>query len=185
MAEHNSVKSKYDSFISKVFKFLACPLFTPIKITTLKVQNNEFSLTISYQFCHSQLTKPCVFMFHSHTELNLHSLAVELLVFQSSSKTTIFSNCGATVFFNALALRIRWAQYFSFSLIFSISPSNEYEVLISFRIDWVDLLADQVTLKSFLQHHSSKKSILQYSAFFMVQLSHLYMTTGKKKCSFD
>ena len=68
-------------------------------------------------------------------------------------------------------------KYWSFS--FSISPSNEYSGLISFRIDWLDLLAVQGTLKSFLQHHSSEASILQHSAFFIVQLSHLYMTTGK------
>ena len=81
------------------------------------------------------------------------------------------------VFSNELALHIRWPQYWSFS--FSISPSNEYSGLISFRIDWLDLLADQGTLKSLLQHHSSKASILRCSVFFMVQLSHLYMTTGK------
>ena len=69
------------------------------------------------------------------------------------------------------------ARYWSFS--FSISPSNEYSGLISFRMDWLDLLAVQGTLKSLLQHHSSKASILQHSAFFMVQLSHLYLTTGK------
>ena len=75
------------------------------------------------------------------------------------------------------ALRIRWPKYWSFS--FSISPSNEYSELISFRIDRLDLLTVQGTLKSLPQHHSSKASILQCSAFFMVQLSHLYMTTGK------
>ena len=74
-------------------------------------------------------------------------------------------------------LRIRWLKYWSFS--FSISPSNEYSGLISFRIDWLDLLAVQVTLKSLLQHHSSKASILWCSAFFIVQLSHPYVTTGK------
>ena len=74
-------------------------------------------------------------------------------------------------------LCIRWPKYWSFS--FSISPSNEYSGLISFRIDWLDLLAAQGTLKSLFQHHSSKASILQCSAFFMVQLSHPYMTTGK------
>ena len=73
--------------------------------------------------------------------------------------------------------RIRWPKYWSFS--FSISPSNKYSELISFRMDWLDLLAVQETLKSLLQHHSSKASILQHSAFFIVQLSHLYMTTGK------
>ena len=74
-------------------------------------------------------------------------------------------------------LRIRWPQYWSFS--FSISPSNEHSGLISFRMDWFDLLAVQGTLKSLLQHHSLKASILWHSAFFMVQLSHPYMTTGK------
>ena len=81
------------------------------------------------------------------------------------------------VFSGELALCIRWPKYWSFS--FSISPSNEYSGLTSFRIDWFDLLAVQGTLKSLLQHHSSKASILQCSAFFMVQLSYLYMTTGK------
>ena len=74
-------------------------------------------------------------------------------------------------------LRIRWSKYWSFS--FSISPSNEYSGLISFRFDWFDLLAVQGTLKSLLQHHSWKASLLQCSAFFMVQLSHPYMTNGK------
>ena len=81
------------------------------------------------------------------------------------------------VFSNESALPIRWPKYWSFS--FSINPSNEYSGLISFGIDWLDLLAVQGTLKSLLQHHSSKASILRCSAFFIVQLSHLYMTTGK------
>ena len=81
------------------------------------------------------------------------------------------------VFSNESTLRMRWPKYWSFS--FSIYPSNEYSGLISFRMDWLDLLADQGTLKSPLQHHSSKASILQCSAFFTVQLSHPYMTTGK------
>ena len=81
------------------------------------------------------------------------------------------------VFFSELALYIRWPKYWSSN--FSISPSNEYWVLISFRIDRFDLLAVQGTLKSLLQHHSSKASILWCSAFFMVRLSHLYMTPGK------
>ena len=79
------------------------------------------------------------------------------------------------VFPSKLALLIGWPKYWSFS----ISLSNEYSGLISFRIDWFDLLAVQGTLKSLLQHHSSKVSVLRYSAFFMVQLSHLYMTTAK------
>ena len=81
------------------------------------------------------------------------------------------------VFSNKLALHIRWPKYWSFS--FSISPSIEYSGLISFRIDWFDLLAVQVTLKSLLQHHSSKASIIWCSVFFIVQISHSYMTTGK------
>ena len=81
------------------------------------------------------------------------------------------------VFSNESVLHIRWPKYWSFS--FSISPSNKYSGLISFRMDWLDLLAVQGTLKNLLQHHSSKVSILQRSAFFIVQLSHPYMTTGK------
>ena len=93
------------------------------------------------------------------------------------------------VFSNESVLRIRWPKYWSFS--FSISPSNEYSGLFSFRMDWLNLLAVQGTLKSFLQHHSSKASILWHSAFFIVQLSHPYTTTGKTiastrhNCSFD
>ena len=81
------------------------------------------------------------------------------------------------VFSNESVLHIRWPKYWSFS--FNISPSNEHPGLISFRIDWLDLLAVQGTLKSLLQHHSSKASVLWRSAFFIVQLSHPYMTTGK------
>ena len=81
------------------------------------------------------------------------------------------------VFSNESVLRIKWPKYWSFS--FSISPSNKYSGLISFRMDWLDPLPVQGTSKSLLQHHSSKASILQHSAFFIVQLSHPYMTTGK------
>ena len=92
-----------------------------------------------------------------------------------------FSSClqsfPASVFSNESVLRIRWPKYWSFS--FSISPSNEYSGLISFRIDWFDLLAIQGFLKRLLQHHSSKASILWHSAFFMVQLSYPYTSTGK------
>ena len=100
-----------------------------------------------------------------------------------SSSATSFSFClqsfpaSIRVFSNESALCIRWPKYWSFS--FSISPSNEYSKLISFRIDWFDLLPVQGTLKNLLQHHSLKASILRRSAFFMIQLSHLYMTTGK------
>ena len=83
------------------------------------------------------------------------------------------------VFSNDSVLHIRWSKYWSFS--FSPSPSNKYSVLISFRMHWLDLLAVQGTLRSLLQHHSSKASILRHSTFFVVELSHLYMTTGKTK----
>ena len=81
------------------------------------------------------------------------------------------------VFSNESTLHMRWPKYWSFSL--SISPSNEHPGLVSFRMDWLDVLAGQGTLKILIQHHSSKASILQHSAFFLVQLSHPYMTTGK------
>ena len=84
-----------------------------------------------------------------------------------------------SVFSNESVLYIRWPKYWSFS--FSVSPSNEYSGLISFRIDWFDLLAVQGALTSLLQHHSSEASVLQCSVFFMVQLSHPYMTTGKTR----
>ena len=89
--------------------------------------------------------------------------------------TSIFPSIRA--FSKESALHIRWPKYWSFS--FNISPSNEHPGLISFRMDWLDLLAVQGTLKSLLQHHNSKASILWHSAFFIIQLSHPYMTTGK------
>ena len=95
-----------------------------------------------------------------------HPLLLPLLIFPS-----------IRVFSNESLLCIRWPNYWSFS--FRISPSNEYSGLISFRIDWMEFLAVQETLKSLLWHHSSKTSILQCSAFFIVQLSHPYITTGK------
>ena len=100
-----------------------------------------------------------------------------ILCFPLLLPPSIFSNL--RVFSNESALPIRCPKYWSFSFI--ISPSNEYSGLISFKIDWFDLLAVQETLKSFLQHHSSKASILWCSAFFMVQLSQPYLTTGKTK----
>ena len=96
-------------------------------------------------------------------------LCCPLLLLPSIPSTRVFSN--------ESTLCIRWPKYWSFS--FSIHPSNEYSGLISFRMDWLDRLAVQGTLKSLLQHHSSKASILLLSAFFIVQLSHPYMTTGK------
>ena len=100
-----------------------------------------------------------------------HLILCRLLLFLPSISPSI------GVFSSESALRIRWPKSWSFS--FSISPSNEHLGLISFRMDWLDLLAVQGTLKSLLQHHSSKVSILQRSAFFTVQLSNPYMTTGK------
>ena len=100
-----------------------------------------------------------------------HLLLCDPLLLLSS----IFPNI--RVFSNDSALHIRWPKYWSFS--FSISPSNEHSRLIFFRMDWLDVLAVQGTLKSLLQHKSSKESIFQCSAFFIVQLSHLYVTTGK------
>ena len=103
---------------------------------------------------------PCNHLTHCHPLLLLPSIFPSIRVFSNES-----------------VLCIRWAKNWSFS--FSIGPSNEHPGLISFRMGWLDLLAVQGTLKSLLQHHSSKASILQCSAFFMVQLSHPYMTTGK------
>ena len=100
-----------------------------------------------------------------------HLILCQLLLLPSSIFPII------RVFSNESTLRIRWPKYWSFS--FNISPSNEHPGLISFKMDWLDLLAVQGTLKSLLQHHSSKASILQRSAFFIVQLSHPHLTTGK------
>ena len=113
------------------------------------------------------------------TQTNVHSLsdAIQQLILCHSllPLPSIFPSI--RVFSNESALCIRWPKYWSFS--FNISPSNEHPGLISFRMDWLDLLAVQGTLNSLLQHHSSKASILQHSAFFIVQLSHPYMATGK------
>ena len=97
--------------------------------------------------------------------------------YRLSSPSSAFSFPSIKIFSNESVLHIRWPKYWSFS--FSISPSNEYSGLISCRMDQLDLLSVQRTLKSLLQHHSSKASILPHSAFFIVQLSHPYMTTGK------
>ena len=104
-----------------------------------------------------------------------HPIILSILCHPLHLPASIFLS--TRVFSNESVLHIRWPKYWSFS--FRISPSNEYSWLISFRMDWLDLLAVQGTLKSLLQHHSSKASNLQYSAFFIIQLSHPHMTTGK------
>ena len=113
----------------------------------------------------------------THVHLVSDAIQPSHPLLSTSSPSSVFSNI--RVFPNDSLLHIRWPKYWNFS--FNISPSNEYSGLISFRMDWFDHLAVQRTLKSLLQHHSSKASILRHSAFFMVQLSHPYMTTGKTK----
>ena len=119
---------------------------------------------------HHQLPKITHLMSTESVMPSNHLILYHLLVLSS-----IFPRI--RVFSNESALRIRWPKYLNFS--FNISPSNEHPGLISFRMDWLDLLVVQGTPKSLLQHHSSKASILRRSAFFIVQLSHPYMTTGK------
>ena len=116
---------------------------------------------------HHQLLEPA--QTHVHCHWCYPTISSSVVPFSGLQSIRVFSN--------ESVLHIRWSKYWSFS--FSISPSNEYSGLISFRTDWLDLLAVQGTLKSLLQHHSSSASMLWCSAFFMVQLSHLYMTTGK------
>ena len=113
------------------------------------------------------------------TQIHVHSVSDAIQ--RSHPLSTVLLTCSIIlsirVFSSESVLHIRWPKYWSFS--FSISPSNEHPGLISFRMDWLDLPAVQGTLKNLLQHHSSKASIFQHSAFFIVQLSHPYMTTGK------
>ena len=123
------------------------------------------SLSITNSWCLFKLTSIESVM-PSHHLILCHPLLLLPSIFPS-----------IRVFSNESVLHMRWPKYWSFS--FSISPSSEHPGLISFRMDWLDLLAVQGTLKSLLQHHSSKASVLQRSAFFIVQLSHPYMTTGK------
>ena len=120
---------------------------------------------------HCQLLEP------SQTHIHWVGDAIQPSYSLSSPSAPAFNLSQLQVFSNESVLCIRWQKYWSVS--FSISPSNQYSGLISFRMDWLNLLAVQGTLKSFLQYHSSKASILWHSAFFMVQLSRPYMTTGK------
>ena len=141
--------------------------------------------SVSVQF--SSVAKSCLTFCGSLSNTNSQSLP-KLISIESMMPSNHLILCrpllllpsifpSIRVFSNESALRIRWPKYWSFS--FNISPSNEHPGLISFRMDWLDLLAVQKTLKNLFQHHSSKASILQHSAFFTVQLSHPYMTTGK------
>ena len=163
--------------------------------TELNWATNTFTLGINYLFSRSVQSLSHVWLcdtmdcstpsFHVHhqlaqlaqTHIQWYSDAIKLshsLLPPSPPAFCLSQHQGLS---NGSVLCIRWPKYWSFS--FSISPSNEYLGLISFKIDWFDLLAVQETLKSLLQYHSSKASILQYSAFFIVKLSHSYVTTGK------
>ena len=120
---------------------------------------------------HHQLLEPTQTHVHGVSDVIHHLILCRPLLLLPSIFPSI------RVFSNESALRFRWPKYWSFN--FSISPSSEHPGMISFRMGWLDLLAAQRTLKSLLQHHSSKASILRHSAFFTVRLSHPYMTTGK------
>ena len=149
------------------------------------MKRRSTSSIISYSVAQSCLTL-CDPMNHSTPGLPVHYQLLESTqthvhwvgdAIQPSHPLSSPSPPSIRVFSNESVLRIRWPKYWSFN--FNISPSNEHPGLISFRMDCLDLFVVQGTLKSLLQHHSSKASILQLSAFFVVQLSHLYMTTGK------
>ena len=132
------------------------PPWTAVRQDSLSITNSWSLIKLMF----AELVMPSNHLILCHPLLLLTSILPSIRVFPNES-----------------VLHIRWPKYWSFS--FSISPSNEYSGLISFRIDWLDLLAVQRTLKSLLQHESSKESVLRCSAFLMVQLSQPYMTTGK------
>ena len=158
-----------------------------------RTQQGRSSTTKQMNCCCCSVVKPCPTLWTSRTAARQTSLSfiitrtlLKLMSLESMISSNHHNVChpliflhsvfpSITVFFNESALRIRWPKYWSFI----ISSSNEYSGLISFRIDWFDLLAVQGTLKSLLQYHKSKVSVLQWSTFFMAQLSHLYMTTGQ------
>ena len=147
--------------------------------------NSSVQLLSHVQLFTTPLTAACqpsLFITKSQSLLRLMSIESVWCHPTISSSVIPFSSClqsfpASGSFPMSQFFRIRWPKYWSFS--FSISPSNEYSGLICFRIDWFDLLAVQTTVKSLLQHHSSKASILRCSTFFMIQLSHPYMTKGK------
>ena len=156
----------------------------------LKCHNDFFSEVFVVQSL-SQVRLFAIPWTAAHQASLSFTISLSLLKFMSTESVMVskhFSLCcpflllpsivpSIRIFSSELAFYIRWPKYWSFS--FSISPSNECSGLISFRIDWFNILAVQGTRKSLLQHHSSKASILRHSAFFIVQLSHPYMTTGK------
>ena len=143
----------------------------------VKVSVAEWCLTLCNPMDCSMPGFPVYHQLLELTKIHVHWVGDTTI----SSSVVPFSSCPqslpASVFSNESTLHMRWLKYWSFS--FSISPSKEHPGMISFRMHWLDLLAVQGTLRSLLQHHSSKASILQRSAFFTVHLSHLYMTTGK------
>ena len=151
-------KCAYKSYFTALLFSLFVTLYDPMACNTPGFSVLHHPLVSLLKFMSIELVMPSNHLILCHPLLLLPSIFPSIRVFS-----------------NELALCIRWLKYWSFS----ISPSSEYSGLISHRIDWFDLLAVQGTLKSLLQHHSSKESILQCSAFVMVQLSHLYMTTGK------
>ena len=149
-----------------------CKVFSPVQFSRSVVSNSLWH----HGMQHVRL--PCPSQLPELAQIHVHRVGDAIksshLLWSSSPAFNLFS---IRVFSNESALHIRWEKCWRFS--FSIRPSNKYSGLISFRMDWMDLLAVQGTLKSLLQHHSSKESLLQCSAFFIVQLSHPYMTTGK------
>ena len=161
---------KYIQFLSPLY---ICKLYTSVQSLS-RVLLFATPWTAAHQFSQS-ITNSWSLLKLMSNELVMSSnhliLSCPLFLLPS-----IFLNI--KVFSNESVIRIRWPKYY-WSFSFNISPSNEYSGLISFRIDWLDLLAVQGTLKSLLQHHTSKALILQHSAFFVVQLSHPYMTTRK------
>ena len=162
----HGVRKEYHKHESRVNQFSSVQLLSRIRLfATLWTAAQQASLFINNS---QKLPK---FMSTESVMPSNNLILCRLLLLLPS----IFPNI--RVLSNESALRIRWPKYWSFS--FNISPSNEHPGLISFKMDWLDLLEVQGTFKSHPQHHSSKASIIQYSAFFIVQLSHLYMTTGK------
>ena len=177
-------------------KFILKTKISKIAITTLKKKKNKINLFTLPNFTTSVQLLSRVWLFATPW-ITAHQASLSITNSRSSPKLMSIGSVmpssyiilcrpllllppippSIKVFSNESILRMRWPKYWSFS--FSISPSNEHPGLISFRMDWLDLLAVQGTLKSLLQHHNSKASILRCSAFFKVQLSHPFMTTGK------